>query len=321
MFRTLSTCCVKPLGNFLRSRRIIVLRHLPIPPPDIRGYSQQWERLTSDIIIANHEIEAIKHQPCCSEFMGVGFCKEDFTPHMLNRWATLRQLVTKLALAKFSETVPDGASLPSLPLFRLVPTDGGARGSEDAPAVPILVLRVTALLRPAEPIFHTFREPSVDVGGTAYPDGVQGAEGFLNHLELTRRMYIMETSFRVELLRYAWVALDRVQITGVEDVHDQVLETCAPKARCKDPEFDFAKTFGQIKKKRDPHDPDDKLQGKPKKQRKSRSRSADAEAAGVEPFSVARGHGRGRRWCCRVSGAGCGGKGVEAWEDYVKSST
>ena len=201
--------------------------------PGVAASATEWAAFTDPLASGdNTVIDAPKSNKCCCNTFGRGQCKE----RVGNTWDAAVDFVDKLGFTKFDEMLDD-ASLPYPTLLRL-------RGA--APdAVPLLILRATALLNPSVPIMCTFEPYDVAPGQIARPlQGASGSFGFLSPTSLARALHTLGNPIVIERLTYTWIGLTQCLIRAVEDVTQAILLSRARAPR--DEIFEAARSFRNV---------------------------------------------------------------------------
>ena len=194
----------------------------------VSEYSERFEANTKDIIGPRALLTSRPGAACCCAKYGIHFCERDFTRAQIQTLDRHRHLLGRLAEfdVKKEEVLPPGFLVQYLRLFRLTPV-----GNDEVE--PLLLIIATQMLLPVMFIGCHFSPSRVDVGEVAEQRHV-GARGFIGPQKLTMLLNSMSDEFRVERLRYRWIAPHRLRILETEAIPNILCRLLFSSADCKE---------------------------------------------------------------------------------------
>lgn len=182
-------------------------------------HSDRWKLATNEIVEPSLNIDAPTSNASCCGSYGIGTCDREVPNEVHQSWVLHRRLLHQLV--SVPQWPPPEECILSFPnVFRLTPAFDAHRARQE----PLLLMLTTALKLPATPIFHTWVPSDVRVGDTARPCIDEGGSyGFQDPRDLLKQMVTASALFQIEHIEYKFVALNRIQILGIENITDDVV--------------------------------------------------------------------------------------------------
>ena len=192
---------------------------LHTPWAGVTQHSDRWKLATNEIVEPSLNIDAPTSNASCCGSYGIGTCDREVPNEVHQSWVLHRRLLHQLVSVP-QWPPPEGCILSFPNVFRLTPAFDAHRARQE----PLLLMLATALKLPATPILHTWVPSDVRVGDTARPCIDEGGSyGFRDPRDLLNEMVTASASFHIEQIEYKFVALNRIQILGIENITDDVV--------------------------------------------------------------------------------------------------